>query len=272
MKLKVVSASLVLAAVLLAQPPDTAPKPASAAPASVKVTQLGSATVYQLKDGQFVVELGKDRLNYYLLDQSAVTQGVGEKGLEIIASAKAMDKITLGRIQDDDAKTARLNYWHLKENGQGGTTGHPITHEAARRLTLRITADTTCQDVLDANRVTKIETQLSRGMKLPGKVLAAEFVQEQAGDGLLGPSDFKAFYALKVPVSELPAWEAALAATPVVNSSGGYAKPKVAQPWWVSEADFKTLKLHGPKNLTGWFNGWVGLSPDGRIFIYSFTM
>lgn len=123
-----------------------------------------------------------------------------------------------------------------------------------------------------AAQVNKIEAQLSRSMKLPGKLLEAQFVQEQLGNGILGPSDFKAFYALKVPASDIPAWEAALAATPVVNGSGTYAKPKQTQSWWVSEADFKTLKLHGPKNLTGWVNGWVGLSPDGRIFIHSFTM
>lgn len=117
-----------------------------------------------------------------------------------------------------------------------------------------------------------VTRQLGNGAKLPGPLLDAHVVEEQTGDGKLGPSDFTAFYALTVAPADLPAWHAALAATPVVNSSGSYAAPKKAEPWWVSEADFKELKLYGPKSLTGRFNGWVGIAPDGRIFICAFTM
>lgn len=121
-------------------------------------------------------------------------------------------------------------------------------------------------------RVEIITKQLSRKGKLPGVLLDAQFLEEKVGDGVLGPSDFQAFYALTVPVADVLAWRAALAGSPLVNGSGGYAAPKAATPWWVSEADYRKLELFGPKSLNGRFNGWVGLGSDGRIFIYAFTM
>jgi len=50
------------------------------------------------------------------------------------------------------------------------------------------------------------------------------------------------------------------------------AAPKKAQPWWVSGADLGALEFYSPHSLTGRANGWVGIAPDGRIFVYSFTM
>jgi len=128
------------------------------------------------------------------------------------------------------------------------------------------------QAATDKERVAAITKQLRRNGKLPGVLLDAQFVEEKVGDGVLGPSEFFAFYALTVPASDLPAWRAALAASPVVNNTPAYAAPKAAAPWWASKADFGKLELFGPKSLTGRFNGWVGLAPDGRIFIYAFTM
>jgi hypothetical protein len=121
-------------------------------------------------------------------------------------------------------------------------------------------------------RVANITKQLSRSGNLPGALLDAHFLEEKIGDGVLGPSDFFAFYALKIPVADIPAWQAALATSPVVNNSGTFASPKSPVPWWISEEEFFKLELFGPKPLTGRYNGWLGISPDGRIFIYSFTM
>jgi hypothetical protein len=50
------------------------------------------------------------------------------------------------------------------------------------------------------------------------------------------------------------------------------ASPKKAQPWWVSEEDLGALEFYSPDSLTGRSNGWVGVAPDGRIFVYSFSM
>ena len=122
------------------------------------------------------------------------------------------------------------------------------------------------------SRRANITKQLSRNGKLPGVLLDAQVVQEKIGDGVLGPADFHTFYALTVPAADLPAWRTALAASPVLNGPAAYAAPKAPTAWWLKPAEFGKLELFGAKPLTGLVNGWVGLLPDGRIFIYSFTM
>ena len=122
-----------------------------------------------------------------------------------------------------------------------------------------------------------ISKLLSKTAPLPGSLLDAHFVEEQTGDGRLGPSDFKAFYALTVAPADLPAWRAALSESKTWNRFANdedirRAAPKKAQPWWVSGADLGALEFYSPQSLTGRFNGWVGIAPDGRIFVYSFTM
>lgn len=121
-------------------------------------------------------------------------------------------------------------------------------------------------------RVATITKQLSKHGKLPGALLDAQFVEDKVGDGAIGPSDFFAFYALTVPVADIPAWRAALTTSPVDKGTQAYATPKAAAPWWVTKADYQKLELFGPKSLTGRSHGWVGIAADGRIFIYAFTM
>ena len=121
-------------------------------------------------------------------------------------------------------------------------------------------------------RVDLFTKQLSRNGNLPGVLLDAQVVQEKIGDGVLGPADFHTFYALTVPAAEIPAWRTALAASPVLNGPAAYAAPKAPTAWWLKPAEFGKLELFGAKPLTGLVTGWVGLLPDGRIFIYAFTM
>ena len=134
------------------------------------------------------------------------------------------------------------------------------------------------QPVTDKERVATITKQLSRNGKLPGVLLDAQFVEEKVGDGVLGPSDFFAFYALTVPAADLPAWRAALSKSKGTwnqfanDSEIKRAAPKKAQPWWVKQSDLGALEFYSPKSLTGRSNGWVGIAPNGRIFIYAFTM
>jgi hypothetical protein len=128
-----------------------------------------------------------------------------------------------------------------------------------------------------AERVAAVSKLLSKTAPLPSSLLDAHFVEEQTGDGGLGPSDFQAFYALTVAPADLPAWRAALSKVKTWNHFSNdedikRAAPKKAQPWWVSGADLGALEFYSPHSLTGRANGWVGIAPDGRIFVYSFTM
>ncbi len=126
-------------------------------------------------------------------------------------------------------------------------------------------------------RVAVISRLLSRTAPLPSALLDAHFLEEQTGDGRLGPSDFEAFYALIVTPADLPAWRAALSKPAPWNhftndSDIKRAAPVQPQPWWVGEDTLDSLELYSPKLLTGSSNGWVGLAPDGRIFVYVFTL
>jgi hypothetical protein len=107
---------------------------------------------------------------------------------------------------------------------------------------------------------------------LPGPLLDAHFVEEQTGNGRLGPSDFTAFYALTVAPADLAAWRSALPAIQAPDTPPTYASPKQSLPWWLTHDDFLHLEFYSPKSLTGRGNGWVGIAPDGRIFVYAFTM
>lgn len=128
-----------------------------------------------------------------------------------------------------------------------------------------------------AERVARITKLLSKAGPLPGAILDANFVEEQQGDGRLGPSDFKAFYALSVAPADLPAWKAALSksnpANPFANDDEiKRAAPGKPQSWWVNPADVSQLEFFSPHFLTGNANGWVGIAPDGGIYIHVFTM
>ncbi|MCP9886210.1 hypothetical protein KBY97_13910 [Synechococcus sp. ATX 2A4] len=128
-----------------------------------------------------------------------------------------------------------------------------------------------------ADRVAAISKLLSRTAPLPSSLLDAHFFEQQTGDGRLGPSDFEAFYALTVAPAHLPAWRAALSPLKPWNHFSNdddikRAAPSPSQPWWLSEDDLSFLEFYSPQSLTGRANGWVGLAPDGRIFVYAFTL
>lgn len=123
-----------------------------------------------------------------------------------------------------------------------------------------------------AERVAAVSKIIIKHSPLPGPLLDANFVEEQTGDGRLGPSDFKSLSVLSVAPADLPAWRAALAPLEAQYTPPAYAAPKQALPWWLPAADFSGLEFHSPKSLTGRVNGWVGIAPDGRIYVYSFTM
>jgi hypothetical protein len=123
-----------------------------------------------------------------------------------------------------------------------------------------------------AERIAAVSQLVSKLAPLPSPILDAHFVEQQTGDGQLGPSDFAAFYALTVAPADLAAWGSALAAIEAQNTPPKYATPKQPLPWWLTHDNFLRLTFYSPKSLTGRSNGWVGIAADGRIFVYAFTM
>ena len=123
-----------------------------------------------------------------------------------------------------------------------------------------------------AERVATVTQLASKLAPLPSPLLDANFAEQQIGDGRLGPSDFTAFYALTVAPIDLAAWRSALPPLQAPNTPAEYATPKQPFPWWLTHDDFLRLEFYSPKSLTGRSNGWVGIAPDGKIFVYAFTM
>ena len=123
-----------------------------------------------------------------------------------------------------------------------------------------------------AERVAAVSKLITRHSPLPSPLVDAHLVEEQTGDGRLGPSDFASFCALSVGHADLASWHAALAPLEALNALPKYVAPKQPLPWWLTHDDFLRVVLYSPKSLTGRVNGWVGVAPDGKIYVYSFTM
>jgi hypothetical protein len=123
-----------------------------------------------------------------------------------------------------------------------------------------------------AERIAAVSNLISKLAPLPSPLLDAHFVEQQTGDGRLGPSDFAAFYALTVAPADLAVWRSALPTIEGQNTPPKYVSPKLQTSWWLTNDDFLRLTFYSPKSLTGRSDGWVGIAPDGKIFVYAFTM
>jgi hypothetical protein len=67
-------------------------------------------------------------------------------------------------------------------------------------------------------RITSISIILTKHKALPTAILDAHFIEEQIGDGFLGPSDFRAFYSIEVAPQKVLQWTQVLTplgATPI---------------------------------------------------------
>ena len=120
-----------------------------------------------------------------------------------------------------------------------------------------------------AERVASVSQLLSGTSALPSPLADAHFLERQIGDGEFGPSDYVWFGVLTVAPADLAAWRSALQPLAIVPE---YTTPKQRTPWWLSRNDFLRLEFYDPMSLTGRSNGWIGIAPDGRVFVHAFTM
>ena len=122
-----------------------------------------------------------------------------------------------------------------------------------------------------ARRIESITQSIARNAELPSRILAANFFEHKIGDGRLGPSDFFFHARLKVAMDDLPKWTSGLKEP--YNNSTLYSAPPQKQKWWITEEDFKDLKLYETKKYFGRFNGWMGFDEStGYIYVHTFTM
>jgi hypothetical protein len=119
-------------------------------------------------------------------------------------------------------------------------------------------------------RITSISTILTKHKAPPTAILDAHFIEEQIGDGFLGPSDFRAFYSIEVAPQNVLRWTQVL--TPL-SAIAEYDSPIQPRDWWIARESFASLQFYKPDILTGRVHGWIGVSQEtGRIYIFTFTM
>lgn len=121
-----------------------------------------------------------------------------------------------------------------------------------------------------SERVAGVSALISKHRAPPTPILDAHFVEEQTGDGMLGPSDFRSFYLMEVAPETISAWTQILEPLEELVDFEAPAQPR---DWWIARDAFASLQFYEPDILTGKVHGWIGVSqPTGRIYIFTFTM
>ena len=119
-------------------------------------------------------------------------------------------------------------------------------------------------------RVSDVSAIIAKHKAPPTAILDAHFVEEQTGDGVLGPSDFRTFYFLAVAPQDVSQWTQILAP---LGATAEYDVPAQPRDWWIARDSFASLQFYKPSTLTGRSLGWIGVSQQtGRIYIFTFTM
>jgi hypothetical protein len=119
-------------------------------------------------------------------------------------------------------------------------------------------------------RVAGVSSIITKHQAPPAVILDAHFVEEQTGDGVLGPSDFRAFYFIEVAPQDVSRWTQVLTSLKVPAE---YAAPAEPRDWWIARDTFASLQFYKLDSLTGRAYGWIGVSQQtGRIYIFTFTM
>lgn len=118
-------------------------------------------------------------------------------------------------------------------------------------------------------RVAAVSAIITKYKAPPTAILDAHFVEEQIGDGVLGPSDFRAFYLINVAPKDVSHWTKVFAP---LGETAEYDAPAQTN-WWIARDTFGSLQFYKPDILTGRVNGWIGVSQQtGNIYIFTFTM
>lgn len=120
------------------------------------------------------------------------------------------------------------------------------------------------------DRVATVVKIIERHSALPGSIRSVEGLEEQVGDGRLGPSDFRFFAKIVVEKRDLSSWKSAAGAK---LSSATYRAPQASTSWWLPESELKDLTLYSPRTLFGRNHGWIGFSSDNEtLYVMTFTM
>lgn len=127
---------------------------------------------------------------------------------------------------------------------------------------------------LEGSRETRVEYILKlldrRGISPPSSIIDAQLIESRSNNGVIGPSDFKSFIWLQISPKNTKKWHNEL--KPIKKSSLEYQQPPVRFKMWLSKVEFdEASRFYDPWN---WFErtGWILISANGYIFIYTSTI
>ncbi|MCP4192499.1 MAG: hypothetical protein GY768_17935 [Planctomycetaceae bacterium] len=119
-------------------------------------------------------------------------------------------------------------------------------------------------------RVTAMTDLIKKRISPPGPILDAECIEEQTGDGRVGPSDFYFFAKIVVEKSDFASWKSVAGKR---LSSWDYRSPRTELSWWPTQTEADDLEMYSSKPMFGRSNGWVGFAADGQtIYVLTYTM
>jgi hypothetical protein len=122
-----------------------------------------------------------------------------------------------------------------------------------------------------SQRIASVTRQLTDTRPLPSTVLDANYLDEQTGDGVFGPSDHVSFAMVQIAPQNLNRWTTDLRPLPVPPA---YAAPSQNRSWWPTRQAFPRLAFFQPAPpLAETTHGWIAVSRDsGCIYAFSFSM
>jgi hypothetical protein len=119
-------------------------------------------------------------------------------------------------------------------------------------------------------RIASVLAIVTKHQAPPTDLLDAHFLEEQIGDDVFGPSDFRGFYLIKVAPQDISRW---MQIFKPLEEKAEYAAPVQPRDWWITRDTFTSLQFYKPDILTGAVHGWIGVSQQtGCIYIFTFTM
>ena len=135
----------------------------------------------------------------------------------------------------------------------------------------RITTYTSVTEIsgTQAQRIAEISAMLAKTHTPPTPLLDAYFIEEEMGDGVLGPTDFRSFARLDIAPQDVAKWQALL--TPLV-ATPEFAAPRQPYKWWLDQEGFASLQFYAPEAITSRANGWIAVDArHGHIYIFTYT-
>ena len=119
-----------------------------------------------------------------------------------------------------------------------------------------------------AERAAGVSRVIKSHAAVPSDITDAHLIEQQFGDGQLGPADYRSFVWIKVSPDDIAKWKSALKTPP--TDSPAYDTPPTKPKWWLAESDYKKLTKYDSQALFD-RHGWIAIEDNGNIYAHTYT-